>query len=239
MTLADILEIKEFITNMRKLSESIWSDIQDRSSGEIERKEDDANNLDIEGLGQYIIDHYRIADGDIFYKDAHGTCIGLSIFYLKLANDDLLLEYFFNNDYNEMVELAHQNKDEVVKSFMSYLDRKIHDAKDMLIERFNHIASQPSSSASFMYDNKTIIFLSDDETMLYKYTDYLIVMKNKKVIAEGKPLDIFKKVSYLKKNSIEIPEIVEITVLAKNKKGINIDYHKDVRDIIKDIYKHV
>ena len=87
--------------------------------------------------------------------------------------------------------------------------------------------------------NKTIIFLSDDETVLYKYTDYLIVMKNKKVIAEGKPLDIFKKVSYLKKNSIEIPEIVEITILAKNKKGINIDYHKDVRDIIKDIYKHV
>ena len=87
--------------------------------------------------------------------------------------------------------------------------------------------------------NKTIIFLSDDETMLYKYTDYLIVMKNKKVIAEGKPLDVFKKVSYLKKNSIEIPEIVEITILAKNKKGINIDYHKDVRDIIKDIYKHV
>ena len=104
MTLADILEIKEFITNMRKLSESIWSDIQDRSSGEIERKEDDANNLDIEGLGQYIIDHYRIADGDIFYRDdRNGTCIGLSIFYMKLEDDDLLLEYFYNDNYEEMV----------------------------------------------------------------------------------------------------------------------------------------
>ena len=104
MTLEDILETKEFITNMRKLSESIWSDIQDRSSGEIERKEDHPNNLDIEGLGQYIIDHYRIADGDIFYRDSHnGKCIGLSIFYLKLEDDDLLLEYFYNDNYEEMV----------------------------------------------------------------------------------------------------------------------------------------
>ena len=104
MTLVDILEIKEFITNMRKLSESIWSDIQDRSSGEIERKEDDPNNLDIEGLGQYIIDHYRIADGDIFYRYLrNGKCIGLSIFYLKLEDDDLLLEYFYNDNYEEMV----------------------------------------------------------------------------------------------------------------------------------------
>ena len=88
---------------MKKLSESIWSDIQDRSSGEIERKEDDVNNLDIEGLGEYILDHYIIDDGNIFYKDTHGTCIGLSIFYLKLENDDLLLEYFYNDNYEEMV----------------------------------------------------------------------------------------------------------------------------------------
>ena len=31
---------------MRKLSESIWSDIQDRSSGDTVRKEDDINLLD-------------------------------------------------------------------------------------------------------------------------------------------------------------------------------------------------
>ena len=86
------------------IKESIWSDLQDRSSGEIKRKEDDPNNLDIEGLGQYIIDHYKIADGDIFYRDSRdGTCIGLSIFYMKLEDDDLLLEYFYNDNYEEMV----------------------------------------------------------------------------------------------------------------------------------------
>ena len=44
---------------MRKLSESIWSDIQDRSSGETIRKEDDINLLDMEGLYDYLIHHYK------------------------------------------------------------------------------------------------------------------------------------------------------------------------------------
>ena len=44
---------------MKKLSESIWSDIQDRSSGETNRKEDDINLLDREGLYDYLIHHYK------------------------------------------------------------------------------------------------------------------------------------------------------------------------------------
>ena len=37
--------------------------------------------------------------------------------------------------------------------FINYLDRKINEAKDMLIERFNHICSQSPKSAAFMWDN--------------------------------------------------------------------------------------
>ena len=44
---------------MRKLSESIWSDIQDRSSGDTVRKEDDINLLDSNGLYDYINKHYK------------------------------------------------------------------------------------------------------------------------------------------------------------------------------------
>ena len=47
---------------MKKLSsitESIWSDIQDRSSGEITRKEDNVNNMDLESFWLYIIKNYR------------------------------------------------------------------------------------------------------------------------------------------------------------------------------------
>ena len=47
---------------MRKLSEiteSIWSDMQDRSSGDTVRKEDDVNLLDSDGLYNYINKHYK------------------------------------------------------------------------------------------------------------------------------------------------------------------------------------
>lgn len=85
---------------------------------------------------------------------------------------------------------------------------------------------------------KCIIFISNDSNMLYRYTNYLIIFRNNKII-EGSTTDLFKRVDYLKRNKIVIPKIVEFTYLAKKKKNIRLEYHKDIRDIIKDIYKHV
>lgn len=47
------------------------------------------------------------------------------------------------------------NKD--IDSFFKILDAKIHEAKDMLIERFEYICSQSADSAKFMYENGTMI----------------------------------------------------------------------------------
>lgn len=47
-------------------------------------------------------------------------------------------------------------KADAVENFMALLDTKIHEAKDMLIERFEYICSQPASSAKFMYENNTM-----------------------------------------------------------------------------------
>ena len=44
----------------------------------------------------------------------------------------------------------------IVYNFMNYLDEKIHEAKDMLIERFEYICSQSPDSAKFMYENNTM-----------------------------------------------------------------------------------
>ena len=43
-----------------------------------------------------------------------------------------------------------------VEDFMVLLDEKIHEAKDMLLERFEYICSQSPSSAKFMYGNNTM-----------------------------------------------------------------------------------
>ena len=87
--------------------------------------------------------------------------------------------------------------------------------------------------------HKTVVIVSNDEEILYKYTDNLIIFKNDKIVAEDNTIDLFKRVEFLKKHKVAIPQIVNFTYLARRYKNVKIDYHKDIRDIIKDIYKHV
>ena len=67
-------------------------------------------------------------------------------------------------------ELAMQTKlkhqDDVgarVQAFMKLLDKKINEAKDMLLERFDWICSQPAKSARFMYENGTFFGYKPEE----------------------------------------------------------------------------
>ena len=54
------------------------------------------------------------------------------------------------------MESVCQDDEDPIEYFMKLLDTRIHDAKDMLIERFEYICSQSSSSAKFMYENGTM-----------------------------------------------------------------------------------
>ena len=67
MTSADILETKEFTTNMRKLSESVWGDVRRRAEGQAERKEDEIDNLEPDELAEYIKKEYDINVRDEFF----------------------------------------------------------------------------------------------------------------------------------------------------------------------------
>ena len=51
----------------------------------------------------------------------------------------------------------------IKEAFFYLLDKKIHEAKDMLIERFNWICSQDASSAKFMYENNTMLGYHPEE----------------------------------------------------------------------------
>ena len=87
--------------------------------------------------------------------------------------------------------------------------------------------------------NKTIVIKSEDIDSLYKYTNNIIIIKNMQVLLEGDTKEVLHRVDYLKRNGISIPNAVRFTYLANKDKDAKIDYHSDIRDIIKDIYKHV
>ena len=59
------------------------------------------------------------------------------------------------------VENGCQNPIEEI--FLKILDKKIHEAKDMLLERFEHICSQSPESAKFMYENHTMLGYHPEE----------------------------------------------------------------------------
>lgn len=87
--------------------------------------------------------------------------------------------------------------------------------------------------------HKIIIIVSNNANILYKYCTKAIIIKNGRVLADGDIREVYCKVEMLRKSKFDIPDIVEFTHKAKKTKKVKIDYHKDIRDIIKDIYKHV
>ena len=72
---------------------------------------------------------------------------------LKKVESELKKDNANNIDWKEEGD-TFENK--VVEVFMKLLDKKIHEAKDSLLERFDWITSQPEASAKFMYENGTM-----------------------------------------------------------------------------------
>ena len=56
----------------------------------------------------------------------------------------------------EAKEAEKENAADLIDNFFYILDQKIHEAKDMLLERFEWICSQSPDSAKFMYENHTM-----------------------------------------------------------------------------------
>ena len=93
-----------------------------------------ANGMDINGFGQL--------------KDGRGNICPVTIIMPTLAMEA-------KNEVNKRVDTNIDERD-YISEFMLLLDKKIHEAKDMLLERFEWICSQSPESARFMYENGTM-----------------------------------------------------------------------------------
>ena len=91
-----------------------------------------ANGYDINGFGQL--------------KDGRGNICPVTIIMPTLAME--AKDSLKGSDAND--------KDGRVGEFLALLDQKIHEAKDMLLERFEWICSQSPEAAKFMYENNVM-----------------------------------------------------------------------------------
>jgi ribonucleoside-triphosphate reductase len=96
-----------------------------------------SNGLDINGFGQL--------------KDGRGNICPVTIIMPTLAME---VKVSYMDKYG--VEVTEEDESHVVDAFIGLLDKKIHEAKDMLIERYEWICSQSPESARFMYENGTM-----------------------------------------------------------------------------------
>ena len=91
-----------------------------------------ANGWDVNGFGQL--------------KDGRGNICPVTIILPTLAMESVENAIWVNEGMTPEDDMA-------IELFMIKLDQKIHEAKDMLIERFEWICSQNPASARFMYEN--------------------------------------------------------------------------------------
>ena len=97
-----------------------------------------ANGWDINGLGQR--------------KDGRGNICPVTIIMPTLAMKAVYLTE--HDNWDEIQKMPQEERCQIgVERFLELLDQKIHEAKDMLIERFEYICSQSPASAKFMYEN--------------------------------------------------------------------------------------
>ena len=94
-----------------------------------------ANGWDINGFGQL--------------KDGRGNICPVTIIMPTIAMEikESLDRLIYPDGYSSEI---------LINTFLKALDKTIHEAKDMLIERYEWICSQSADSAKFMYENNVI-----------------------------------------------------------------------------------
>lgn len=111
--------------------------------------------------------------------------------------------------------------------------------KDILLGLDNNQKKKLLKVIDYLKNNNfTVIICSSDVNVLYELADYSVLCTSSSIKA-GTSDEIYTDVKTLKKLKLEVPTLSYITYKAKEEKNVKLFYSKDVRDIIKDIYKHV
>ena len=84
-----------------------------------------------------------------------------------------------------------------------------------------------------------VILTSMDSNTLYNLTEEIIIFDKGRLLIKGATNEVYSSVETLINRGVDIPYFSEITYKANKDKNANLFYRKDVRDVIKDVYKSV
>ena len=82
---------------------------------------------------------------------------------------------------------------------------------------------------------KTIILITHDMNLVYKYTNRVVVMKNTKITYDGDKVNLFNSDIY-KENNLAKPEVLGLIDYLNEKLNYNIDYNTfTLEDLIEKV----
>ena len=173
-----------------------------------------------------------VSSKQTIYQVINGSTIDEKILN-KIIKDLDLKEGFLNKKIND---LSHSER-----KVFRYLQMLITNANIIVIdEPFLDLDSIMKKKIISIFNQlvrtKTIIIGSSDSDIIYSLCKKVLLLGNSKYLYDD--VSVLTNKSVLKRFHLLMPEIVKFVRLANDKK-IKLPYVKDIRDLIKDVYKHV
>ena len=189
------------------------------------------------------------------YEDFLTSLSGNNIYFIdkRVSTSNRLVSSFENidlikkllKDYNLKEEILNKEINELSHSeqkLLKYLLMEISDKKIIIIdEPFLDLDYENKKLISLLLNrliknNKTIIIGSVDSNIIYSLCKRVLFINNSDCYYDE--ISVFKNNSILRKYHVPTPNIVKFIELAKKKK-IKLKDSRDIRDLIKDVYRNV
>lgn len=197
------------------------------------------NGFDINSISSYEKNVAQvIANGTLYddvqsgaAKDGRGNISPVTIIMPTLAmqiKEKVNKKLFNCKTIDDATKIESMKIDELrniyVEEFMKLLDKKINEAKDMLLERFDWQCSQPAKSAKFMYENHTMNGYVAEEGIKSALKHGTLVIGQ---LGLAETLQILVHTDHTTKRGMDVAQRIEKLFnekCAKFKKELNINF---------------
>lgn len=182
-------------------------------------------------------------NGDIYYLDKSVSVSSKKVCsILDIDNKDitdLLKDFSLGEEFlnKKIVELSHSEQ-KILKYILMFLSNKriiIIDEPFLDLDLCNK-KKVILLLKRIVKDNKTIIIGSSNSNVIYQICKKVLLINNEGYYYGD--INVFKDKNILKKYHVNVPDIVKFIDLV-NEKNIKINYSRDIRDLIKDVYRNV
>lgn len=87
--------------------------------------------------------------------------------------------------------------------------------------------------------HKTIIIFTSDVEFALRVADNYLLLKKGHVVADGNIKNLLISSDKITSAGLDVPKIISFINTAKKRKNIDLDYTFDIKELMKDVYRHV